>query len=500
MTRREPEDDRICGGGGVREGRRWSRNDQAGVLEEGREVPETRLPEELDKKAAGAAWRRYGEDPRTEEYAAGLIRFLSECKTETEAVAEGVRRFEEARFVDLASVGPGTLRPGMGVYMNFKDRALAAARIGTAPIREGVRIVAAHADSPRIDWKPRPLYEDWGLAFADTHYYGGIKKYQWTNVPLALHGAVFVPDGVRRPVRLGEEAGDPVLLVPDLAPHLDRDLDKRKASETILAENLDVLLASRPMEEKGPKQTVLNWLKEVLGVEERDLASAELSLVPAGSAREAGLDRSLVASYGIDDRACVFAAFEALLKIPSPRRTALVLALDREEIGSEGVGGAQGALLDLFLLGILRGLGEAADETGLRFLSAASEAISADVCEAGNPLYREAFDARPPLSGGGICLMKFTGSRGKYDASEARGEFVARLLGGLDRENVPWQVGNFGKVDRGGGGTIAKYLARTGMDVADLGPAVLSLHAPVELIGKADAFAASEAYRVFLGG
>ncbi len=450
---------------------------------------------------AGTAWKRYGGEPEMEAFASALMGFLSACKTETEAVAEGVRRFREAGFVDLASAEPGSLRAGMGAYLNFKDRALAAGRIGSAPGREGLRIVAAHADSPRIDWKPRPLYEDLGLAFADTHYYGGIKKYQWTNVPLALHGAVFAPDGTRRPVRLGEGAEDPVLMVPDLAPHLDRsEMEKRKASETIAGESLDVLLASRPEGEKGPRQRVIDWLGETLGIEERALAAAELSLVPAGPAREAGLDRSLIASYGIDDRACVFAAFEALLRARPPRRTAVALALDREEIGSEGVGGAQGALLGLFVLGLLRGLGEPADEAALRFRLAASEAISADVCEAASPLYREAFDARPPLSGGGVCLMKFTGRGGKYEASEARGEFVARLLADLDRENVPWQVGNFGKVDRGGGGTVAKYLARTGMDVVDLGPAVLSLHAPVELIGKADAFAAAEAYRIFFEG
>ncbi|WP_352425945.1 aminopeptidase 1 [Aminomonas paucivorans] len=457
--------------------------------------------EEKGRKAAPApgskAWERYGEDPRREAAVEGLMDFVTRCKTERETVRHLEGRLREEGFGPLEAPGP------KGVFLNWKDRALAAYRSGRKPLGAGVRLVAAHADSPRIDLKPRPLYEDGGLLMGDGHYYGGLKKYQWVNLPLALHGEVHRTDGTTVRLALGEDPSDPVLLVPDLAPHLDREQENRKASETVTGENLDALLGHRPRtgEEKDPvKAAVLALLEERYGFGEEDLTSSDLALVPAGPARRVGVDGALVGAYGLDDRVCVFCGFEAFLEARDLPRGAVFLALDREEIGSEGVGGAQGALLELFLGELLgrEGCGSVLD---LRRCLAASEALSADVTEGGNPLYKESFDPRQtPRPGDGPAMMKVTGQRGKYDASEARGEFVARVRRALEGENVPWQTGSLGRVDKGGGGTVAKYLSRSGMDVLDLGPALLSMHAPYELVSTADVLASREAYRAFYEG
>jgi len=447
----------------------------------------------------GRAWRRYAEDPRESALSRDLGEFLSSCKTEREAA-----RFIEAALKSAGSLPVGQkkgLCPGDLVHLVWKNRAVAAARIGTAPLTEGFRLVGAHVDAPRVDVKPHPLYEDCGLAMVDGHYYGGVKKYQWTNVPLALHGEFHLAGGISKAVVVGEAPEDPVLVIPDLAPHLDRETDKRTAKETILGENLDAIGASRPDPgaEKDPALAALKrHLKDVWGVEEEDLMAADLALVPAGPSRDVGLDRGLLGAYGIDDRACSFLALRALLDLPTPKHTAIFLAVDKEEIGSEGVSSAQGALVELFLLELLEVLGGDSSPRGLRRCFARSEALSADVTEAANPLYKDAFDPHQlPLAGNGVTIMKYTGSGGKNVASEAPGEFVARVLERLRAGHVPWQPGSLGKVDKGGGGTIAMYLARLGMDVVDVGPAVLSLHSPCEMISKADVLSTFDAYGAF---
>ncbi|MCX7828506.1 MAG: hypothetical protein N2315_04765 [Thermanaerothrix sp.] len=415
--------------------------------------------------------------------------FLSRCKTEREAV-----RWLEERLLSLG-FGEGGRMTQAGTFINWKGRALGAYRPGKRPAAQGVRITASHGDSPRIDLKSKPLYEEKGLLMGDCHYYGGIKKYQWVNVPLEIRGEVHFKDRTTAVL----DGGNVKLMIPDLAPHLDRNLDGRKASETIKGEDLDVILGHRPGAE-SVKEQVLSTLKDRYGASEDDLVSADLALVPAGDAFLSGFDRSLLTSYGLDDRICVYTSFEAFLSARDLEVGAVFLCLDREEIGSEGVGGAQGALLRILMSYVLEAEG-AVGAFQLDRALAASEAISADVTEAFNPMYKDAFDLNQlPVAGDGPAMMKGTGLKGKYDGSESRGEFVAKVRGWLDEASVPWQVGSLGKVDSGGGGTVAKYLARHGIDVLDMGPAVISLHAPFEIMSLADVAATMAAYEAFYQG
>lgn len=455
------------------------------------------------------AWRAYRyKAEEVEKTAENMKEFLSCCKTEREAVRELEERFRKNGFRPIHDCD--RLSPGDGVFMNWRGRAFIAYRAGVNPIEEGFQLIGAHADSPRIDIKCKPLYEDANLLMADAHYYGGIKKYQWTNTPLALHGEIYTKDGKCQIVSLGEKGDEPIFMIPDLAPHLDSKISERKADKTIEGENLDAIFGHRPDfvhdENKDAKEskhllkaTILGWIKSHWGIEERELVSAELSLVPAGAARDAGLDGALVTSYGIDDRVCVWAAAEAMLTAPAGSRRGMVfVSTDREEVGSYGATGSQGRWLEHFVLELLERGGSKNPALGLRRVYAASEALSADVTEAGNPLYKETFDPRQmPVAGNGIALMRYAGSRGKYGTNEARGEFVARVTGLLNEKNIPWQVGSLGKVDGGGGGTIAMDLAALGMDVLDFGPAVLSLHAPWEIVSKADLLSTVEAYGAF---
>lgn len=443
------------------------------------------------------SWTRYGEDPRLEPFSEELSSWLSVCKTERETIRE-LETDLSTRGLSLNQAKK--LIPGDLVYFNWKGRALLAARIGSAPVVEGIRLIGAHADSPRIDVKAHPLYEDANLALWDCHYYGGIKKYQWPNRPLALHGEIHLSDGRFLSIAEGENPKDPIFIIPDLAPHLDREIDKRKASETILGENLDAIVGSRPdsSEERTVLAMVKRYLRERWQINEENLVSADLSFVPSGPARDLGFDRSLLCAYGLDDRVCVFSSYLAFRDLPTPSRTAVFLAVDREEIGSEGVGGAQSEFLDLFVQELLDRTGEGGTSLHLRRCLAASQALSADVTEAVNPIYKEAFDPHQmPLVGNGIALMKGTGVRGKYGGSEARGEFFVQVLRAFAEARIPWQVGSFGKVDKGGGGTIAMFLARRGVDVLDAGPCLLSLHAPWEAISKADALCSRDAYETF---
>lgn len=452
---------------------------------------------ERENKDTFKSWTRYGEDQRLEPFSREISRWLSACKTERETI----RKLESDLSTQGISITEAkTLVPGDLVYFNWKGRALLAARIGKDPMVRGIRLIGSHADSPRIDVKAQPLYEDANLVLWDCHYYGGIKKYQWPNRPLALHGELHLRDGSTLHVVEGEDPSDPIFIIPDLAPHLDRDIDKRKASETILGENLDAVVGSRPYQ--GVERTALAMVKKYLQdrweVDEEDLVSADLAFVPAGQARDLGFDRSLLCAYGLDDRICVFASYLSFRDLPVPSSTAVFLAVDREEIGSEGVAGAQSEFLDLFIQEMLEKTGEGGTSLQLRRCFAASQALSADVTEAVNPIYKEAFDPHQmPLIGNGITLMKGTGMRGKSGGSEARGEFVARVIRALNEAGVPWQVGSFGKVDKGGGGTIAMFLARRGLDVLDAGPGLLSLHAPWEAVSKADVLCTRDAYEAF---
>lgn len=458
-------------------------------------------PEKKEKTPAPRhkAWIHYAEDQRLEGCAEALGKFMSICKTEREAV---LWLMEKARAVGSPLEESSSAKPGDVLYTPWKNRAFLAAKIGTRPLAEGFRLIGSHLDAPRIDLKVQSLYEDSGLALFDCHYYGGIKKYQWTNIPLALHGEVHLQGGKTLRLAVGEAPEDPVILIPDIEPHLDRDMEKRKASETILGENLDAIAGHRPLlkaEKDHVKAQILELLEKKWGIPEKSLVSADLCLVPAGPARSAGLDGALLTAYGLDDRICAWLSWEAFVSLENPEYTAIFMGVDKEEIGSDGVAGAQAPLLDIFLSDLFEKTGTPAPSYGtLRKSYAASEALSADVDAGVNPLYKEAYDPRQlPVAGDGIAFLKGSGSRGKYMGSEARGEFLARILERLDADQVPWQVASLGKVDKGGGGTIAKYLAHLGMDVLDMGPCLLSMHAPWELVSKADLLACLDAYRAF---
>ncbi len=445
------------------------------------------------------AWIRYADDSRLESCSRNLSSFMSICKTEREAV---LWLLEEARKIGSSLEETPSAKPGDLLFMPWKNRAFLAAKVGNRPLSEGFRLIGSHLDAPRIDLKVRSLYEDSGLALFDCHYYGGIKKYQWTNIPLALHGEVHLKEGKTLRLSIGEAPEDPVILIPDIEPHLDRDMDKRKASETILGENLDAIAGHRPLlgeEKEHVKAQILGLLETKWGISEEALISADLCLVPAGPARNAGLDGALLTAYGLDDRICAWLSWQALRSLETPEHTAVFLGVDKEEIGSDGVAGAQAPLLDIFLSDLFEKTGLGTPSYGaLRKSCAASEALSADVDAGVNPLYKDAYDPRQlPVAGDGIAFLKGSGSRGKYMGSEARGEFLAKVLERLDRDEVPWQVASLGKVDKGGGGTIAKYLAHLGMDVLDMGPCLLSMHAPWELVSKADLLSCLDAYGAF---
>lgn len=456
------------------------------------------MSEDMKKKQKNTnkSWNRYGSDKNTSTTAKFLMDFVSTCKTERECV----RWFES----DLSKRGAKkvqdckNLKPGDIIYINWKGRAFLAARIGKKDLTSGTTIIASHIDSPRIDVKSRPLYEDSNLAFFDCHYYGGLKKYQWTNVPLALHGEIYKPDGSVQTISTGEKLDEPILMIPDLEPHIDRDISRRKASEAVTGENLDAIAGHRPDNSKkeSVKEAIKEQIKRNWGIEEEDFLSCDLSLVPAGPARFSGLDRSLIASYGLDDRICASLSYKAFVDMEIPERTALFVAVDREEIGSEGIGGAQSSFLDLFLLELLQLESSSANILSLRKCYSASGAISADVTSGANPIYKAKYERdQQPLMGNGIGIVKFSGHGGKYDGSEARGEFIAQIVSILKRSDIPWQTGSFGKVDKAGGGTIAKYLARNGIDTVDMGPALLSMHSPVELASVADTEAVYRTYK-----
>ncbi|MCF4113517.1 MULTISPECIES: aminopeptidase 1 [Dethiosulfovibrio] len=454
------------------------------------------MTDKKTKKDRTKSWTRYGKVDMTES-----LRFLMDTVTAYKTEREWVRWLQSdlERKGSKEVIETSSLEPGDTVHMNWKGRALLAAKVGRKGLSSGVTVIASHIDSPRVDVKSRPLYEEGNLALLDCHYYGGLKKYQWTNVPLALHGEIHRGDGTSERIVIGEDSSEPVLMIPDLEPHVDRDMAKRKASETVVGEDLDAIVGHRPIEddeiENPIKESILSLLKDRFAMDEQDFLSADLALVPAGPARLAGLDESMVSSYGLDDRICTSMSYKAFCDMETPDKTAIFVAVDREEIGSESIGGIQGTFLDLFLLELLRSAENRSDILSLRRLYSESCAISADVTSGMNPLYKKNYVRdQQALIGNGVGVVKFTGSGGKYDGNEARGEFVAAVVACLDRAEVPWQTGGFGTVDKAGGGTIAKYLARTGMDTLDMGPALLSMHAPMEIASVADVEALYRSY------
>ena len=452
------------------------------------------------------SWLSYTEenDKNVEVLAQEYKEFLSKCKTERECTQYFIKEAESHGYQDLNKlIAQGTrLKAGDKVYGVGMGKTIALFQIGKQPLTEGMNILCAHIDSPRLDLKQNPLYEDTELSFMDTHYYGGIKKYQWVALPLALHGVVAKKDGTVVNVNIGEDPADPVVYVTDLLIHLAGKQMEKKGSVVVEGENLDILVGSRPLageEKDAVKANILRLLKEKYQMEEEDFLSAEIEVVPAGPARDCGLDRSMIAAYGQDDRVCAYTSLAAMLEMEeTPKRTGCCLLVDKEEIGSVGATGMQSRFFENSVAELLDGMG-CYSELALRRALRNSSMLSSDVSAGYDPAYGEAFEKKnAAYLGRGIVLNKFTGARGKSGSNDANAEYVARVRRIFDDHNVAFQTAELGKVDFGGGGTIAYIAALYGMEVIDSGVAVLSMHAPWEVTSKADVYEAYKAYKAFL--
>ena len=420
-----------------------------------------------------------------ESYAKRYMAFMDACKTEREATAWTVREAEKLGFKPFV---PGMkVSAGDKIYYNNRDKAIALAVIGSEPLNKGANICAAHVDSPRMDLKPNPLYEDSEIAYFKTHYYGGIKKYQWVTIPLALHGVVYRKDGTLVTITIGEDDNDPVLMVSDLLPHLAADQMQKTAGKVIAGEQLNVILGTEPVEGEGSdlvKLNILKLLNEKYGLIEADFQSAELTIVPAGRCREVGLDRSLIGAYGHDDRVCAYAELDSLFAIDTPTKTAVCILADKEEIGSVGISGMQSHYFEHFMGGLCDAQG-----VKLEDCFAASFCLSADVSNAHDPNFAEVSDRRNNSAlNYGVAICKYTGSRGKGGASDASAEAMGHIRTTFDKAGVQWQIATLGKVDQGGGGTVAAYMANRNIVTVDAGVPVLSMHAPIELVAKYDCY------------
>ena len=452
------------------------------------------------------SWLSYTEedDKNVEVLAQEYKEFLSKCKTERECTQYFIKEAESHGYQDLNKlIAQGTrLKAGDKVYGVGMGKTIALFQIGKQPLTEGMNILCAHIDSPRLDLKQNPLYEDTELSFMDTHYYGGIKKYQWVALPLALHGVVAKKDGTVVNVNIGEDPADPVVYVTDLLIHLAGKQMEKKGSVVVEGENLDILVGSRPLageEKDAVKANILRLLKEKYQMEEEDFLSTEIEVVPAGPARDCGLDRSMIAAYGQDDRVCAYTSLAAMLEMEeTPKRTGCCLLVDKEEIGSVGATGMQSRFFENSVAELLDGMG-CYSELALRRALRNSSMLSSDVSAGYDPAYGEAFEKKnAAYLGRGIVLNKFTGARGKSGSNDANAEYVARVRRIFDDHNVAFQTAELGKVDFGGGGTIAYIAALYGMEVIDSGVAVLSMHAPWEVTSKADVYEAYKAYKAFL--
>ncbi|OUO58959.1 aminopeptidase [Collinsella sp. An271] len=455
------------------------------------------------------AWKKYGEADLAElEKLCGEYRaFISENKTERECVRASVKLAEAAGYVDLDQVTAEgrKLSAGDKVYAVCHNKTIMLANIGTAPLEQGVNILGAHIDSPRLDIKQNPLYEAGDMAYLDTHYYGGVKAYHWVATPLALHGVVCKKDGTTVEVCVGEDASDPVFCISDLLIHLASDQMKKSAAEAVDHENLDVIIGGRPVVIEGddaPKEPVKQMLVDILsdkyGIEEEDLLSAELEVVPAGAAREMGLDRSMILGYGQDDRVCAYTSLAALLDVEQVERTSVCLLVDKEEIGSVGASGMTSRFFENTMAEIMELVGETGP-LALRRCLANSRMLSSDVSAGFDQLYADRFEKKnAAIMGHGLCFNKYTGSRGKSGSNDADAEYMALVRTIMDEAGVDFQTCELGRIGAGGGGTIAFILAEYGMDVIDSGVAVLSMHSLWEVTNKADVYEAYKGYKAFI--
>lgn len=455
------------------------------------------------------AWEKYPEGNKREEvfqFAENYRKFISDCKTERECVDFFVEKAEKAGFVNLEKViaEHTALKAGDRVYANNMGKGMALFVIGKESMEKGMNILGAHIDSPRLDLKQDPLYEDTDFAMLDTHYYGGIKKYQWVTLPLALHGVIAKKDGTVVEVNIGDKPGDPVFGVSDLLIHLSGEQLEKKAAKVIEGENLDLLIGSIPMQTEDEKvkekvkANIMNLLSKEYGIEEEDFLSAEIEVVPAGEARDYGFDRSMIMGYGHDDRVCAYPSFEAMLESEDPKITSVCLLVDKEEIGSVGASGMQSRFFENTIAEVMAAAGSYS-ELALRRALAGSRVLSSDVSAAFDPNFPSVMTKRnTAYFGKGLVFNKYTGSRGKGGSNDANAEYIGKLRNIMDTNEVSFQTAELGKVDQGGGGTIAYILANYGMNVIDSGVPVLNMHAPWEIISKVDLYEAYRGYIAFL--
>lgn len=451
------------------------------------------------------AWEKYTDKQKKDvfSFCDKYKNFMSRCKTERECVKESIRIAEDAGFRDLSVIikNNETLKPGDRVYSVNMEKAVAFFIIGDRPMEDGLKILGAHIDSPRLDLKQNPLYEDTDLAFFDTHYYGGIKKYQWVTLPLAIHGVVIKKNGAKVSVVIGEEDCDPVVGISDLLVHLSQTQLEKKGNKVIEGEDLNVLIGSMPLKGKDKenvKKNILNILKDKYGIEEEDFKSAELEVVPAGKARDYGIDRSMIMAYGQDDRVCSYTSFMAMLDVKDVDRTCVCLLVDKEEIGSVGATGMQSRFFENTVAEVMDRKGEYS-ELRLRRVLKNSKMLSSDVSAAFDPNYSSVMEKNNcAYFGNGIVFNKYTGARGKSGCNDANAEYIAELRDIMDKNNVSYQTAELGKVDQGGGGTIAYILASYNMEVIDCGVALHNMHAPYEVSSKADIYETYKAYKAFL--
>ena len=449
------------------------------------------------------AWAKYANKDQVMSFAEGYKVFLSAGKTEREVVKAGIMLAEKAGFRNINTLP--SIKPGDKVYAVNKKKNIACFIIGDEPLEKGLRVLGAHIDSPRIDVKSNPLYEKNDFALLDTHYYGGIKKYQWVTIPLALHGVVVKKDGTVVDIRIGEDPNDPVVGISDLLIHLSGDQLQKTAAKVIEGENLDVTVGSIPMKSEDEKEKkelvkkeILALLKEKYDIEEEDFLSAEIEVVPAGPARDYGLDRSMVAGYGHDDRVCAYTSLMAVLNSSKQRYTSCAVLVDKEEVGSIGATGAQSVWFENTIAELIVRQG-GYNDIKVRRAMENTKMLSSDVSAGFDPLFAEVNDPKnAAYLGRGICFNKYTGSRGKSGANDANPEYIAEIRNALDNANIHYQFSELGKVDQGGGGTIAFILGNYNMNVVDAGVAVLNMHAPMEIVSKVDVYEAYEAYKTFL--
>ena len=459
--------------------------------------PAQELREKLFAQPKHAALRMSDDEISAAfEWCEGYKTFLSDNRTEREITAFSQKLAEARGFEKFDS--SKKYSAGDKVWFNVKEKAIILAVFGTRPLSDGVKIAAAHIDSPRLDVKPNPMYEDCEIALFKTHYYGGIKKYQWPTVPLSLHGVIVKADGEKITVSIGDKEGEPQFVISDLLPHLDSTMGERKASQVIKGEELNVVIASRPFKDDDVSEKIklnlLNILFEKYGIVERDFLSAELELVPAFTVDDIGFDRSLIGGYGHDDRVCSYPALQAILDVDdAPEYTALTVLTDKEETGSDGNTGLNSSYLKYFIEDLAR-----LEGCEGRDVLSNSKCLSADVNAAFDPTWSTPFEKNnSSFINQGVCVTKFTGARGKGGTSDASAEYVSFVKNLLESNDVLWQSGELGKVDAGGGGTVAMYIANLDVDVIDVGVPVLSMHSPYEIVSKIDTYMAYKAFKVF---